>query len=54
MTICLIIAVTVLAALLPVAYSLGIASEQSWKKQRTGTRLSADQLNEETTEAKTK
>lgn len=53
MTICLIIAVTVLAACLPVAYSLGIASEQSWKKQRV-TRLSADQLNEETTETKTK
>lgn len=49
MTICLIIAVTVLAACLPVAYSLGIASEQSWKNQR-GTRLSADQLNEQTNE----
>jgi hypothetical protein len=48
MTLALIIAVTVLAACLPVAYTIGVSHGEAWRKMRGGTRLTADKLNEET------
>lgn len=50
MTLTLIIAVTVLAACLPVAYTIGVSHGEAWRKMRGGTRLKADELNEQTNE----
>jgi hypothetical protein len=49
MTIVLIIAVTVLATCLPVAYTIGVSHGEAWRKMRGETRLQSEDLNEQTT-----
>lgn len=50
MTLALVVAVTVLAACLPVAYTICVSHGKAWRKMRGGTRLRADELNEQTNE----